>query len=101
MVGWSLLLAEWFSLAVFPVAFTQYFLYFMPVLDQQSRILLKAIFISIILITNILGVNYEKKIYAGIREQGNAIDIIILKIGFTTAYSYFTRDINVSLNSFC
>src|SRR5213594_1699733 len=30
LVGWGLLLAEWLSLAVFPVAFTQYFLSLIP-----------------------------------------------------------------------
>ena len=57
IVGWALLLAEWFSLAVFPVAFTQYFLSFFPNLDQFSQILLKGAFIMIILVTNV----YEVK----------------------------------------
>jgi len=61
VVGWALLLAEWFSLAVFPVAFTQYFLSFFPGLDQFSQILLKALFIAIILVTNIFGVRSASK----------------------------------------
>ena len=56
IVGWALLLAEWFSLAVFPVAFTQYFLYLVPSLDQSSQAVLKGIFILIILVTNVFGV---------------------------------------------
>jgi amino acid transporter len=60
-VGWALLLAEWFSLAVFPVAFTQYFLSFFPGLDQFSQVLLKGLFIAIILVTNILGVRSAGK----------------------------------------
>ncbi|MBI2183355.1 MAG: amino acid permease [Thaumarchaeota archaeon] len=55
-VGWSLLLAEWFSLAVFPVAFAQYFQAFMPNLDSQSQVLVKGAFILIVLLTNVLGV---------------------------------------------
>lgn len=61
IVGWALLLAEWFSLAVFPVAFTQYFLSFVPGLDQLSQILLKAVFISIVLVTNVYGVKSAGK----------------------------------------
>ena len=33
IVGWSLWLAEWISLAVFPVAFTQYLMFFFPGLN--------------------------------------------------------------------
>src|SRR5512136_1064247 len=33
IVGWSLWLAEWISLAVFPVAFTRYLSFFIPNLD--------------------------------------------------------------------
>lgn len=61
IVGWALLLAEWFSLAVFPVAFTQYFLSFFPGLDQFSQILLKILFIAIILVTNVFGVRSAGK----------------------------------------
>jgi len=61
MVGWSLLLAEWFSLAVFPVAFTQYFLALDPNLDALSQILLKAVFIVVIALTNIYGVKTAGK----------------------------------------
>src|SRR6266540_6773181 len=49
MVGWGLLLAEWFSLAVFPVAFTQYFVALVPGIDDLGRALLKAVFIAIVL----------------------------------------------------
>ena len=61
MVGWSLLLAEWFSLAVFPVAFTQYFLQLDPTLDPSLQILLKAVFVVIITLTNIYGVKTAGK----------------------------------------
>ena len=56
LVGWGLLLAEWFSLAVFPVAFTQYFLSFVPGIDELGKALLKGVFIAIILSTNLVGV---------------------------------------------
>lgn len=61
MVGWALLLAEWFSLAVFPVAFTQYSLFFIPNLDPPSQIVLKAAFMSIIVLTNMFGVKLAGK----------------------------------------
>src|SRR2546422_11502650 len=56
LVGWSLLLAEWFSLAVFPVALTQYFVALDPAIDDLGKVLLKAVFIGIILVTNLVGV---------------------------------------------
>ncbi len=56
LVGWSLLLAEWFSLAVFPVAFTQYFVALDPAIDNLGKVLLKGLFIAIILVTNLVGI---------------------------------------------
>jgi APA family basic amino acid/polyamine antiporter len=61
LVGWSLLLAEWFSLAVFPVAFTQYFLSFLPGLSTIDQIALKGLFIVIIFATNVVGVKLAGK----------------------------------------
>jgi len=61
IVGWALLLAEWLSLAVFPVAFTQYFLSFFPNLDQFSQVLLKIAFVAIIFATNAYGVRSAGK----------------------------------------
>jgi APA family basic amino acid/polyamine antiporter len=56
MVGWALLIAEWLSLAVFPVAFTQYFTSLVPGLSPPFQVILKAVFIVTVLITNIVGV---------------------------------------------
>jgi amino acid transporter len=39
VVGWSLWLAEWVSLAVFPVAFTRYLMFFIPTLTGFPRLL--------------------------------------------------------------
>jgi len=61
MVGWALVLAEWFSLAVFPVAFLQYFLAFVPNLDSVTQILLKGAFMLIIFVTNVIGVREASK----------------------------------------
>ena len=55
VVGWSLWLAEWISLAVFPVAFTRYLMFFIPDLDWAYQVFVKAIFVGFLMITNILG----------------------------------------------
>lgn len=66
IVGWGLLLAEWFSLAVFPVAFTQYFLALVPGIDVYGQALLKAIFIAVILGTNLVGVKAAGRVNDGL-----------------------------------
>ncbi len=55
-VGWSLWLAEWISLAVFPIAFTRYLMFFLPNLDVVSQTVVKALFIIFLAATNIIGV---------------------------------------------
>jgi amino acid transporter len=54
-VGWSLWLAEWFSLAVFPVAFVRYLQYFIPNLDLFAQIIIKTLFVGFLALTNIIG----------------------------------------------
>jgi amino acid transporter len=44
------------SLAVFPVAFTQYLMVFLPNLDQFSQVVVKGLFVVFLIATNILGV---------------------------------------------
>jgi amino acid transporter len=56
MVGWGLLLAEWFSLAVFPVAFVQYFAALVPGVSDGGKILLKAAFIALVIVSNVVGI---------------------------------------------
>ena len=56
IVGWTLWLAEWTSLAVFPVAFTRYFMFFIPNVDFLSQVALKSLFVIFLIITNIVGV---------------------------------------------
>src|SRR2546426_2823902 len=55
IVGWGLLLAEWVFLAVFPVAFTQYFRALDPGTGDLGKAALQAVFIAIILVTNLIG----------------------------------------------
>lgn len=66
IVGWGLLLAEWFSLAVFPVAFTQYFVSLFPGIDELGKALLKAAFIAIVLSTNLVGIKAAGRVNDGL-----------------------------------
>jgi len=56
-VGWSLWLAEWVSLAVFPVAFVQYLTFFLPTLstDVVAQLMVKVLFVTFLAVTNIVG----------------------------------------------
>jgi APA family basic amino acid/polyamine antiporter len=56
VVGWSLWLAEWLSLAVFPVAFTSYLMYFFPDLNWAMQVVVKVLFVVFLIVTNIVGV---------------------------------------------
>ncbi len=55
IVGWALWLAEWMSLAVFPVAFTQYLMVFMG-LNWILQIVVKVLFVAFLITTNVIGV---------------------------------------------
>jgi amino acid transporter len=56
IVGWALWLAEWMSLAVFPVAFTRYLMFFVPNLDLFSQVIVKVLFVAFLIVTNVVGV---------------------------------------------
>jgi len=56
IVGWSLWLAEWVSLAVFPVAFVQYLTVFLPNLGPIVQIIIKGLFVLFLIASNIFGV---------------------------------------------
>ena len=62
IVGWSLWLAEWISLAVFPLAFVRYLMFFFPSLDVISQSLIKVIFVAFLAISNIVGVKASGRI---------------------------------------
>jgi APA family basic amino acid/polyamine antiporter len=88
IVGWSLWLAEWVSLAVFPVAFTRYLLFFLPNLDWVFQILVKVFFVFALTVINIIGV----------RAAGKANDILtIAKLALHHFTSYYSR---IKFNSF-
>jgi len=61
VVGWSLWLAEWMSLAVFPVAFTQYLMFFLPGLNLILQAVVKVLSVAFLVATNIVGVRAAGK----------------------------------------
>jgi APA family basic amino acid/polyamine antiporter len=61
-VGWSLWFAEWISLAVFPLAFTRYLMFFLPNLTFATQVLVKSVFVALLAITNIVGIKAAGKI---------------------------------------
>jgi amino acid transporter len=68
MVGWSLWLAEWISLAVFPSAFTRYLMFFIPDLAWTHEVIIKLLFVAFLVSTNIFG----------IRAAGKTNDVLTL-----------------------
>lgn len=78
--GWSLWLAEWVSLAVFPVAFTQYLMFFFPNLGLIDQTIAKGLFVSFLMVTNIVGV----------KAAGRTNDILtIVKLAPLILFSIF------------
>jgi APA family basic amino acid/polyamine antiporter len=61
-VGWSLWFAEWISLAVFPLAFARYLMFFLPNLDFATQIFIKGLFVTFLAVTNIIGVRAAGRI---------------------------------------
>ena len=71
LTGWSLLIAEWSAIAVFPLAFVAYLAYFFPNISQPVQIVIKILFVLFLTVIN----------FFGVRQAGKANDILtILKI---------------------
>ena len=71
LVGWSLLIASWSAIAVFPLAFVAYLKFFIPGMSPATIILIKILFVLFLTIVN----------YFGVREAGKINDVLtILKI---------------------
>jgi basic amino acid/polyamine antiporter, APA family len=69
--GWSLLIAEWSAIAVFPLAFVAYLAYFDPHISPAVQIIIKILFVAFLTVINLFGV----------RQAGKANDVLtILKI---------------------
>jgi len=61
VVGWALWLAEWTSLAVFPIAFVRYVTFFLPNLDWAQQATVKVLYVSFLVVTNVAGVKAAGK----------------------------------------
>ena len=71
LAGWSLIIAEWSAIAVFPLAFVAYLTYFYHSMPQSIQILIKVLFVLFLTVINLLGA----------RQGGKLNDILtILKI---------------------
>jgi len=71
LVGWSLLIAGWSALAVFPLAFVAYLTYFYPNMPFVLQIIVKIIFVLFLAFIN----------YVGAKDAGIANDILtIIKV---------------------
>ncbi len=71
LAGWSLLIASWSSIAVFPLAFVAYLDFFIPNMSQTLQIIIKILFVLFLTLVN----------YYGVRQAGKVNDILtILKI---------------------
>ena len=69
--GWSLLIAEWSAIAVFPLAFVSYLAFFYPNMPQSVQIIIKILFVLLLTVINLFGV----------KQAGKANDILtVLKI---------------------
>ena len=106
MVGWALLLAEWFTLAVYPVAFTQYFQALVPNLTPLQVLILKAAFTVTIILTNLYGVKAASRFNDAltVAKLGPLFLLICLGIAFiglrpNLAFSHFVPFIRGSFSS--
>ncbi len=71
LVGWSLIIAAWSAIAVFPLAFVAYLKYFFPYMSPALQIIVKILFVMFLTVIN----------FFGVRAAGKANDILtILKI---------------------
>jgi len=62
MAGWSLMIASWTALAVFPLAFVAYLLYFFPTMPVWMQTLIKILFVFFLTFINYRGVKKAGKI---------------------------------------
>ena len=106
MVGWALLLAEWFTLAVYPVAFAQYFQAIVPNLNPLQVLVLKVVFTVVIIITNIFGVKAAGRFNDAltVAKLGPLFLLICLGIAFlilrpNLAASHFVPFVNGSFTN--
>lgn len=68
LVGWALYLAQWTTLAVFPIAFIRYLGYLVPSLNGGLAILAAVLLVTLITATNV----------AGVRTAGTTNNLLVL-----------------------
>lgn len=66
MVGWSLIIASWAAIAVFPLAFVAYLTYFFPHIVPWQQDLIKIAFVFFLTFIN----------YRGVKEAGKINDAL-------------------------
>jgi amino acid transporter len=80
MVGWSLLIASWSAIAVFPLAFVSYLLYFYPSMPLWLQIIIKIVFVLVLTVVN----------YYGVKKAGKINDVLtILKLAPILLFTLF------------
>lgn len=62
LAGWALYVGEWIALPIFPIAFTNYLLYFLPGLGSLGILSVKFLFVSSVTALNIRGVRASGRI---------------------------------------
>ena len=60
--GWSLLIAEWSTIAVFPLAFVSYLAFFYPNMPQSVQIIIKILFVLLLTVINLLVLSKLEKL---------------------------------------
>jgi len=93
-VGWALFLAEWFSLAVFPVAFVQYSSSMVNGTGETTSIALKGGFILIVFVTNLVGIKAAGK-FNDVLTISKLAPLLLLTVAGLT-YIAFNADHAVS-----
>ena len=88
VVGWSLWFAELISLAVFPLAFTQYLTFFFPTLanDVVLQAVVKIAFVAFLAATNIVGVKAAGRVndVLTIAKLAPLVFFVVAGIGWVT-----------------
>ncbi|KAF5078610.1 putative amino acid permease YhdG [anaerobic digester metagenome] len=71
LAGWSLLISAWSAIAVFPLAFVSYLLYFYPAMSGWEQTVIKFLFVLFLTFVN----------YRGVKGAGKLNDVLtVLKI---------------------
>jgi amino acid transporter len=107
IVGWSLWLAEWVSLAVFPVAFVRYLSVFLPNLGLVYQTVFKVLFVLFLVASNIFGVKSAGRtndvltlVKLGPLILFSAIGVLFVIVNPAVAFSNFSPFVPNGLGNF-